>query len=128
MVPYTAGGSVDTVARIVVAKLSKKLGQTIVVENKCGASGLIGAKHVARAVAHEYTLLFNASIQVEMPQVMGRATYDAEKDFSPVSDIGQVPLIVVTNPKLPVKEIKEFVDIVCSSSDKYTWATSGYGT
>jgi tripartite-type tricarboxylate transporter receptor subunit TctC len=128
VVPYTPGGSIDTMARLVAEQLQTGLGQSIIVENRAGASGLIGAEYVARSASDGYTLLFNASSQVEMPLVMGRATYDAEKDFTAISQVGYVPLLVVTHPGIPAKTLREFVSLVKDGKQKYTWATSGYGT
>src|SRR5690606_9880070 len=128
VVPYTPGGSIDTLARLLAEKLQARLGQSIVIENRGGASGLIGAQHVAKASPDGYTLLFNASSQVEMPLVMSGQTYDPTKDFTPIAKIGYVPLLVVANNDLPVKNLAEFVELVRKGKDKYTFATSGYGT
>ncbi|CAB3633621.1 MAG: Bug family tripartite tricarboxylate transporter substrate binding protein [Achromobacter pulmonis] len=128
VVPYTPGGSIDTMARLVAEQLQTGLGQSIIVENRAGASGFIGSEYVARSAPDGYTLLFNASSQVEMPLVMGRATYDAEKDFTPIAQVGHVPLLVVTDPAIPVRNLREFTALVKAGKAKYTWATSGYGT
>ena len=100
VVPYTPGGSIDTVGRLVAEELQKQLGQAVVVDNKPGASGMIGSQDVARAPADGYTLLFNASSQVYMPLVVNRKTYDAEKDFTAIAQVGYVPLAVVVNAAL----------------------------
>ena len=91
IVPYTPGGSIDTVGRLVADEMQKILGQSFVVDNKPGASGMIGANEAARAPADGYTLLFNASSQVYMPLVVAKKTYDAEKDFTPIAQVGYVP-------------------------------------
>jgi tripartite-type tricarboxylate transporter receptor subunit TctC len=108
--------------------LQKQLGQSIVVENKPGASGQIGSMEVMRAPADGYTLLCHASSQVYMPQVVKKKTYDAEKDFTSIAQIGYVPLAIVTYPKFDANNFKEFVALVKKSPGKYTWATSGLGT
>ena len=128
IVPYTPGGSIDTVGRIVADEMQKILGQPIVVDNKPGASGVIGSQEAARAAADGYTLLFNASSQVYMPLVISRKTYDAEKDFTPIAQVGYVPLAVVVNPALPAKTLSEFAALARSQPRKFTWATSGLGT
>lgn len=128
IVPYTPGGSIDTVGRIVADEMQRVLGQTIIIDNKPGASGMIGSQEAARAPADGYTLLFNASSQVYMPLVIGRKTYDAEKDFTPVAQVGYVPLAVVLNPAVPGKTLAEFAAIARSQPRKFTWATSGLGT
>ncbi|MDZ5456753.1 Bug family tripartite tricarboxylate transporter substrate binding protein [Azohydromonas lata] len=128
IVPYTPGGSIDTVGRIVADEMQRILGQPIVIDNKPGASGMIGSQEAARAPADGYTLLFNASSQVYMPLVIGRKTYDAEKDFTPVAQVGYVPLAVVLNPAVPGKTLAEFAASARSQPGKLTWATSGLGT
>jgi len=128
VVPYTPGGSVDTVARIVTAQLQKQLGQPIVIENKPGASGMIGSERVARAKADGYTLLLHASSQVYLPIVDTYAKYDALRDFTPIARIGTVPLLVVTRPEAPFNSLKEMQAYAREHKDTLTWATSGYGT
>jgi len=128
VVPYTPGGSVDNTCRLITDQLQKQLGQSVVVENKPGASGMIGSIEVMRAPADGYTLLCHASSQVYMPQVVKKKTYDAEKDFTSIAQIGYVPLAVVTYPKFEANNFKDFVALVKKSPSKYTWATSGLGT
>jgi tripartite-type tricarboxylate transporter receptor subunit TctC len=128
VVPYTPGGSIDTVGRLVADELQKLLGQSIVVDNKPGASGMIGAVEVSRAPADGYTLLFNASSQVYMPLVVSKKTYDAQKDFTPIAQVGYVPLAVVVAPTIPARQLGEFVALARAQPRHYTWATSGLGT
>lgn len=128
VVPYTPGGSIDTVGRLVAEELQKQLGQAVVVENKPGASGMIGSQEVARAPADGYTLLFNASSQVYMPLVVSRKTYDAEKDFTAIAQVGYVPLAVVAGPAAPFKTLRELAAHARANPKKLTWATSGLGT
>lgn len=128
VIPYTPGGSIDTVGRMVADQLQRQLGQPIVIENAPGASGLLGSLNVKKAKPDGYTLLFNASSQVYLPLVVAKQTYDAEKDFTPVGQIGYVPLIVAVNNDIPAKSLKEFAKLVQANPGKYTWATSGLGT
>jgi len=128
VIPYTPGGSIDTVGRLVADQLQRQLGQPIVIENTPGASGLLGAMHVKKAKADGYTLLFNASSQAYLPLVVAKQTYDAQRDFTPVGQIGYVPLVVAVNNDVPAKTMKEFVQLAKSNPGKYTWATSGLGT
>ena len=128
IVPYTPGGAIDTVGRIVADEMQKILGQTFIVDNKPGASGMIGAQEAARAPADGYTLLFNASSQVYMPLVVTKKTYDAQKDFTPIAQVGYVPLAVVVTPTVPAKTLAEFASLSRAQPKKYTWATSGLGT
>ncbi len=128
IVPYTPGGSIDTVGRLVADEMQRSLGQSIVVDNKPGASGMIGANEAARAPADGYTLLFNASSQVYMPLVVAKKTYDAEKDFTPIAQVGYVPLAVVVGPTVPARTLAEFAAMAKAKPKGYTWATSGLGT
>jgi tripartite-type tricarboxylate transporter receptor subunit TctC len=128
IVPYTPGGSIDTVGRLVADELQKILGQAIIVDNKPGASGMIGANEAGRASNDGYTLLFNASSQVYMPLVVAKKTYDAEKDFTPIAQVGYVPLAVVVNPAIPARTLAEFAALAKAQPKKLTWATSGLGT
>lgn len=128
VIPYTPGGSIDTVGRLVADQLQRQLGQPIVIENTPGASGMLGSLHVKSAKADGYTLLFNASSQAYMPLVVSKKTYDAQRDFTPIAQIGYVPLIVAVNNGVPAKTIDEFAQLVKANPEKYTWATSGLGT
>ncbi|RSZ30864.1 tripartite tricarboxylate transporter substrate binding protein [Variovorax beijingensis] len=128
VIPYTPGGSIDTVGRMVADQLQRQLGQPIIIENTPGASGVLGSLNVRKAKADGYTLLFNASSQVYLPLVLARKSYDAEKDFTPVGQIGYVPLVVAVNNDVPAKNLAEFAALAKANPDKYTWATSGLGT
>ncbi len=128
VIPYTPGGSIDNVGRMVADQLQRQLGQPIVIENTPGASGLLGALNVKKAKADGYTLLFNASSQAYLPLVVAKKTYDAERDFTPIGQIGFVPLIVAVNNAVPAKTMAEFVQLAKANPGKYTWATSGLGT
>ena len=128
IVPYTPGGAIDTVGRIVADEMQKILGQTFIVDNKPGASGMIGAQEAARAPADGYTLLFNASSQVYMPLVVAKKTYDAQKDFTPIAQVGYVPLAVVVTPTVAAKTLSDFATLARAQPKHFTWATSGLGT
>lgn len=128
VIPYTPGGSIDTVGRMVADQLQRQLGQAIVIENSPGASGLLGALNVKKAKADGYTLLFNASSQVYLPLVVSKKTYNVEQDFTPIGQIGHVPLVVVVNNDVPAKNLVEFTKLARANPKKYTWATSGLGT
>lgn len=128
VIPYTPGGSIDNVGRMVADQLQRQLGQPIVIENTPGASGVLGALNVKKAKPDGYTLLFNASSQAYLPLVVAKKTYDAERDFTPIGQIGYVPLIVAVNNDVPAKTMAEFVQLVKANPGKYNWATSGLGT
>ena len=125
IIPYPPGGPTDILGRIVAQNLSERLGQQVVVENKPGASGMIGADLVAKAPPDGYTLLANASIHVINPSLYKNATYDALKDFAPVSLIAEVPLVLVVAPGLEVKSVKELIALAKSKSGKLNFASSG---
>ncbi|KAI3591313.1 BUG/TctC family periplasmic protein [Cupriavidus sp. U2] len=128
VIPYTPGGSIDTVGRLVAAQLQRQMGQPIIVENRPGASGMIGSEAVAKAQSDGYTLLFNASSQVYLPLVAKNAPYDAIKDYTAIGQIGHVPLLVVANPNVPANSLRELVQLAKAKPKAYTWATSGLGT
>jgi len=129
VVPYPAGGSVDGVARIITQKLNESLGQHFIVENRAGgAGGVVGANYVAKAAPDGTTLLLTASIHVITPFLNKNITYDVVKDFTPITLIATGPLLVSTTPANPAKNLKEFFDLVRKDPDKYTFATSSFGS
>jgi tripartite-type tricarboxylate transporter receptor subunit TctC len=129
VVPFSAGGNTDIVARLFAQELSKTLGQPVVVENKPGASGNIGADAVAKSAPDGYTLVMgtvgthaiNASLYKKMP-------YDAIKDFAPVTLLASVPNVLVVPVSLPVKSVKELVAYGKANPGKLSFASSGVGT
>ena len=129
IVPYPAGGSVDVVARLLVAKLNESMGQNFIVENRAGgAGGAVGANVVAKAAPDGYTLMFTASIHIITPFLNSKIPYDAVKDFSPVSLVASGPLLVSTTPSMPASSLKELFELVRKAPDKYTFATSSFGS
>ena len=128
VIPYPPGGSNDNIARLLATQLQKQLGQSIVIENRAGASGTIGSEIVAKAPADGYTLLFNASSQVFMPLVVAKPPYDTLKDFEAVGLLGDLPFVLVCNPSLPVTNVKELIAYAKSHPDQLNNASSGNGT
>lgn len=129
VVPYPAGGSVDGVARIVAQKMSELTGGNFIVENRAGgAGGIVGASYVVKAPPDGYTLLLTASIHVVTPFLHKAIPYNVVTDFTPVSLLASGPLIVSTAPNVDVKNLKEFFELVRKSPDKYTFATSSFGS
>jgi tripartite-type tricarboxylate transporter receptor subunit TctC len=129
IVPFPAGGSVDGVARILVAKLNETVGQHFIVENRAGgASGTVGANAVAKAAPDGYTLLLSASIHVINPFLYKNVPYDVVHDFTPVSLLADGPLIVSTTPSVPANNLKEFFDLVRKEPTKYTFGTTSVGS
>jgi len=110
VVPYPAGGPLDTVARLVGQKVSESLKQPVLVENKPGAGGNIGADMVAKAAPDGYTLLMGAvATHAINPTLYASIPYDAQKDFIPVTQIASTPNVLVVNPSLPVHSVQEFI-------------------
>jgi tripartite-type tricarboxylate transporter receptor subunit TctC len=99
IIPFPPGGPTDILGRIVAQKLSERLGQNVIVDNKPGASGMIGADVVAKAAPDGYTLLINASLHVINPSLYEKPRYDAIADFTPLSNLADVPLVLVVNAK-----------------------------
>ena len=129
VVPYPAGGSVDGVARIITQKLNESLGQHFIVENRAGgAGGAVGANYVAKAAPNGSTLLLTASIHVITPFLNKNIPYDVVKDFTPITLIATGPLLVSTTPKVPANNLKDFFDLVRKEPDKFTFATSSFGS
>jgi len=129
IVPYPAGGSVDVVARLIVQKLNESMGANFIVENRAGgAGGAVGANVVARATPDGYTLMLTASIHIITPFLNSKIPYDAVKDFAPVSLLAAGPLIVSTAPGVPASNLKEFFELVRRTPDKFTFATSSFGS
>ena len=128
IVPYPPGGSVDVIARFVALRLSEQMGQAFVVENRAGANGVVGSDLVAKAVPDGYTLLVQASIFAANPLFLPDVPYDVQKDFTPISNLGAVPLLVSAHPSVPAANLREFIALVKADSKKYSFATSGLGS
>ena len=128
VVPFPPGGTVDVVARVVAQKLSEQLGHAFIVENKAGANGTLGSDFVAKAAPDGYTLLVNASIHVINPLILSRVPFDVVRDFTAISNIGSVPLLVTAHPSVPAANLREFIALARANPTKYTFATSGLGS
>ncbi|GAA4332220.1 tripartite tricarboxylate transporter substrate binding protein [Pigmentiphaga soli] len=129
IVPHAPGGAVDSTARLFADKLKDELKQSVVVENRAGASGMIGAAYVARAEPDGYTLYFNASIHAINPLLYKKdVKFDAVKDFTPISMLAQGALIFSVNPKVPARNAQEMAALLKSDPAKYTFVTSGFGS
>ncbi|MBB2919380.1 tripartite tricarboxylate transporter substrate binding protein [Cupriavidus alkaliphilus] len=129
IVPFPAGGAMDNIARTLGEEMSRTLGQSIVVENRPGAGGNIGAELVARAPADGYTLIIVANGMAVNPALYGRLSYDPVKDFAPVSLLAVVPNVLVANKaRRQESTIKEVVAHARAAPGKYTYASAGNGT
>ncbi|CAB3624949.1 hypothetical protein LMG26685_00158 [Achromobacter mucicolens] len=129
IVSAAPGGTTDIAARLIAQPLGAALGQSVVVENKPGASGGIAAQAVARAKPDGYTLLLQYSgFQVITPHVTPAAGWDPIKDFSPVANVLSAPQVVVVRPDLPIKSLKELVAYAKANPGKLNYASSGNGS
>ena len=128
VVGFSAGGTTDVAARIIAKELGDDLGQSFVVENKPGAGSNIGAELVARAKPDGYTLYMVAVTSTINQTLYKNLSFDIVKDFSPIALVIKVPNILVVNPSLPVKNVKELVAYVKAHPDKLSYASSGSGT
>ena len=129
VVPFPPGGGGDVQGRLLAQKLSEKLGQTVIVDNKPGAGTAIGAAFVANAKADGYTLLMSsASTYTLNPAIRKSLPYDPIKSFEPIGIISRVGLVLLANPKVPVNNLKELVAAAKTAPDKYSYASFGAGT
>jgi tripartite-type tricarboxylate transporter receptor subunit TctC len=129
IVPYPPGGATDVIGRVLAQRLSTSLGQQVVVDNRGGAGGNIGADAVAKAAPDGYTVLMGAITSHSIMATLEKGTiqYNLEKDLVPVAVVGAVPLVWVVHPSLPVKNMKEFVAYAKANPGKLTYASSGAG-
>lgn len=129
VVPFTPGGNVDIVARIVAQGLSEEMKQSFVVENKPGANAAIGADYVARSAPGGYTLLFaTAETHALNPHIRKKLSYDPLKDFTTVGIVDRFPFSLVVNPRLPVSNLAEFVAYAKKNDGKLNFASWGNGS
>jgi tripartite-type tricarboxylate transporter receptor subunit TctC len=128
VVPLAAGGNVDIVARAVAEQVSKTLGQPILVENRPGASSLVGTLAVAKSAPDGYTLLAMANTFVTVPLILPNAGYDPMKDFAAVTLTCLVPQVMVANPSLPAHSVRELIALARMHPGKLTYASAGNGS
>lgn len=129
IVPYAPGGNVDISARIIAAPLGEILGQTVVVDNRPGAGGNLGASLVAKATPDGYTLLVGSSGPLSVnPVIFKSLPYDSLKDFAPISTVQAVPLVVLASPRAGINSVAELVAAAKSRPGKLTMASAGAGT
>jgi tripartite-type tricarboxylate transporter receptor subunit TctC len=127
IVPFGPGGFTDVVARILGQKLSVAMGQQFVIENKPGAGSTIGTDFVAKAPADGYTLVMVSTAHVLGPWVYKKVPYDALKDFTVVSKLVDSAYVLTVNPKVPAKNVKEFIALAKANPDSIRYASSGNG-
>jgi tripartite-type tricarboxylate transporter receptor subunit TctC len=128
IVPVPAGGTPDVVARMVSPGLSSLLGQQLVIDNRGGAGGLIGAELAAKAVADGYTLFFSSpGSLVILPYLQKHVNYDTLRDFAPVSLVAIGPFLLITHPSVPAKTVKELLALAKAAPGKLNYASAGNG-
>jgi len=125
VLPYPAGGPTDLLARVVAVKMGESLGQGVVVDNKPGASGMIGAEAVARAAPDGYTILANASLHVINPSIYSKMRYDAFKDFVPITQLADVPLVLVVNNNSPVRSVQDLISYAKRQGGSLNFGSAG---
>jgi tripartite-type tricarboxylate transporter receptor subunit TctC len=129
IVPFAAGGTTDTVARLVARELSKSLGQSVLVENRAGAGGLIGAEAALKLPADGYTLAFaTISTLAVLPVAQARPSYDPLKDFALVTQIASLPYVLAAHPSLPAQNLPQLVKLARAQPGAISYGSPGYAT
>ncbi|SOZ62222.1 Bug family tripartite tricarboxylate transporter substrate binding protein [Cupriavidus taiwanensis] len=128
IVPYAAGGTTDIIARIVGTRLGPVLGQPVVIENRPGAGGAVGSAYAAKQPADGYTLVMEVeSSHAVNPNVYLKTAYDPVKDFAPISNLADVPNVLVVNPAFPATDLASFIKQLKANPGKFSFGSSGNG-
>jgi tripartite-type tricarboxylate transporter receptor subunit TctC len=129
IVPFPAGGGTDAFARPLAAQFARQTGRQLVIDNKGGAGGTVGATLAARAAPDGYNVFMGAVHHTIAPAIYPRLEYDLQKDLVPITLVARVPQVIVVNPqRIPVKDFKEFLALVKANPGKYNYASAGNGT
>ena len=128
IVPYPAGGPIDGLARLVSPRLTPIWGQQIIIENRAGANSIIGSDATAKAAPDGYTMLINSASFSINASLYPKLPYDTVKDFAAIGPIAAGPSVLVVHPSVPAKTMQEFIALVRSRTEKYSYASSGSGT
>jgi len=128
VVPFAAGGGTDALTRILGQKLTEAMGRPIVVDNRPGAAGAVGADIVAKAVPDGYTLIMILSSHIINPSLYKKLPYNTINDFSPVILVNAAPRILVINPAVPARNLKEFINYAKANPGRMNYASGGSGT
>lgn len=128
IVPYPPGGPTDVLGRIAAIELSKALGQNVIVDNKPGAAGQIGALEVSRAPADGYTLLYMTSTLTVNVSLYSKLPFDLAADFVPVAPVVDIPSVLAVHPSLPVKSVKELIALARARPGEITYGSAGSGS
>ena len=126
--PFAPGGATDIVARLISEPMSQRLGQQVVVDNRSGASGLVGTRLGVQSPPDGYTVFAVASNYLTFPSMVADMDFDINTSISPISQIVNYPSLLLVHPDFPAKDLKEFIELVKSDPDKYKYAMSGFGT
>ncbi len=128
IVPTTPGGGTDFSARLIGTKLAEAWGQTVVIDNRSGASGNIGVELAARAVPDGHTLVMPITSFPVNPSLFAKLPFNTEKDFAPIALVASAPLLLVVNPSVPAKSVGELINLTKSRAGQLNYANSGSGT
>ena len=128
VVPYPAGGGTDVIARMVGAKLTEAWGQPVIIDNKAGASGILGNDFVAKSAPDGYTILMGITTLVQMPHLNNKLPYDVFKDFTPIQQMALSANLFAVPANSPAKTLKEFIALAKADPAKYNYGTFGAGT
>ena len=128
IVPFSAGGSNDTMARLISPMLAKALGQQVIVENRPGADGRIGIEALARAAPDGYTILFSAGAVALIPALRRTVPYDPVRDLQPVAELGTAPYVIAVHPQVPAKNVAELIRVAKQNPRRLNGASAGNST
>ncbi len=128
VVPFAPGGGVDLTARILAQRLTERIGQSVIVENRTGASGIIGTEFVAKAAPDGYTLLVGSQTTQAVVPAMYKVNYDTARDFIGISEIARSPMLIVVHPSLPVKNVAELIKLAKAKPGQLTFGAASGGT
>src|SRR5882672_1983856 len=127
VIPWPPGQATDLAARMVSEKLVPILGQPLIADNKGGAGGTIGSEFASKQPADGYTILAGSSGPISISPNVQKVGYDPLKDFAPISLLAVNPFVLVVNPSIPAKDVKELIELLKASPGKYSFASSGSG-
>ncbi|HYF08325.1 MAG TPA: tripartite tricarboxylate transporter substrate-binding protein, partial [Acetobacteraceae bacterium] len=128
VVPFPPGGPADAIGRILAERLGELWGQPVIIENRGGAGGNIGAEHVARAAPDGHTLLLAASSHVQGAALYRRLPFDPIRDFTPVTQVAYYSLVVVVHPSVPAANLREFEQLMRGAAGQFIVVSAGVGT